>query len=151
MLVFKETHFQNYLIGRFPVLTHSFPMHPFSTSWKHQKTLRFPDVFRGQRKSILESNGLNYSTDEFFHTSKVGIYAKNSRRLAKEKLIFDYVMRISKCSLWSVCGEIHCLLSCRGNHLPFPWKLKFLFTSSTTTLLLYRIWTPPRQRKNKKK
>ena len=28
-------------------LTHSFPMHPFSTSWKHQKTVRLSDVFRG--------------------------------------------------------------------------------------------------------
>ena len=24
-----------------------FPMHPFSTPWKHQKTLTFSDVFRG--------------------------------------------------------------------------------------------------------
>ena len=28
-------------------LTHFFPMHPFSTPWKHQKTLRFSDVFGG--------------------------------------------------------------------------------------------------------
>ena len=27
-------------------LTHSFPLHPFSTPWKHRKTLRFSDVFR---------------------------------------------------------------------------------------------------------
>ena len=27
-------------------LTHSFPMHPFSTPRKHQKTLRFSNVFR---------------------------------------------------------------------------------------------------------
>ena len=27
-------------------LTHSFPMHPSSTPWKRQKTLRFSDVFR---------------------------------------------------------------------------------------------------------
>ena len=39
-------------------LTHLFPMHPFSTAWKHQKTLRFSDVFRGQRKSALGTNGL---------------------------------------------------------------------------------------------
>ena len=39
-------------------LTHSFPMHPFSTPWKHQKTLRFSDVFRGQRKGALGTNGL---------------------------------------------------------------------------------------------
>ena len=28
-------------------LTHLFPMHPFSTPWKHQKISRFPDVFMG--------------------------------------------------------------------------------------------------------
>ena len=28
------------------VLTHLFPMHPFSIPWKHQKTLRFFDVLR---------------------------------------------------------------------------------------------------------
>ena len=28
-------------------LNHSFPMLPFSSPWKHQKTVRFADVFRG--------------------------------------------------------------------------------------------------------
>ena len=28
-------------------LTHLFLMHPFSTSWKHQKTVKLSDVFRG--------------------------------------------------------------------------------------------------------
>ena len=28
-------------------LTHSFPMHLFSTPWKHQKIVRFSDVSRG--------------------------------------------------------------------------------------------------------
>ena len=28
-------------------LTHSFPMQPFLTPWKHQKTVRFSDIFRG--------------------------------------------------------------------------------------------------------
>ena len=40
-------------------LTHSFPMHPFSTPWKHEKTVRFSDVFREQRKGALGTNGLN--------------------------------------------------------------------------------------------
>ena len=29
------------------LLTHLFPVHPFFTSWKHQKTWQFSDVFRG--------------------------------------------------------------------------------------------------------
>ena len=39
-------------------LIHSFPMHPFSTPRKHQKTLRFFDVYRGLRKGALGTNGL---------------------------------------------------------------------------------------------
>ena len=31
-------------------LAHSFPVHPFSTPKEHQKSLRFPDVFRGREK-----------------------------------------------------------------------------------------------------
>ena len=41
------------------LLTHSFPMHPLSTPWKHQKTLRFSNVCRGWRKGALGTNGLN--------------------------------------------------------------------------------------------
>ena len=33
-------------------------MHPFSTPWKHEKTLRFSDVFRKWRKGALRTNGL---------------------------------------------------------------------------------------------
>ena len=40
-------------------LTRWFPLHTFSTSWKHQKTLRFSDVFRELRKGELGTNGLN--------------------------------------------------------------------------------------------
>ena len=38
------------------LLTHSFPMHPFSSPWKHQKTVRFSEVFRGKRKGALGTN-----------------------------------------------------------------------------------------------
>ena len=33
-------------------------MHPFSTPWKRQKTLRFSDIFRGYRKDALATTGL---------------------------------------------------------------------------------------------
>ena len=35
-------------------LTHSFPMHPFSTPWKHQKTLRFrrPENYQKSRDKV---------------------------------------------------------------------------------------------------
>ena len=39
-------------------LTHLFPMNPFSTPWKHQKTVRFSDVFWGYGKGALGTDGL---------------------------------------------------------------------------------------------
>ena len=39
------------------LLTHLFPMHPFSTPWKHQKTLSFSDLFRGREKVHWEQVG----------------------------------------------------------------------------------------------
>ena len=35
-----------------------FPKHPFSTPWKHQKTVRFSNVFRGYKKGALGTNVL---------------------------------------------------------------------------------------------
>ena len=45
-------------------------MHLFSVSLKHQKTLRFSDVFREQRKGALETNGLNM-LDKVLNTSLI--------------------------------------------------------------------------------
>ena len=33
-------------------------MHPLSTPWKHQKTVKFSDVFKGERKNGLGTNEL---------------------------------------------------------------------------------------------
>ena len=41
-------------------------MHPFSTPWKHQKTVTFFDVFRGQKKGELGTNGLNFNVAIYF-------------------------------------------------------------------------------------
>ena len=43
-------------------LTQFFPMHPSCTPWKHQKTLRFFDVFRGQIKGAWRTIGLITNT-----------------------------------------------------------------------------------------
>ena len=40
------------------ILTHLFPMDPFSTPWKHQKTIRF-SVCRGYREGALGTNRSN--------------------------------------------------------------------------------------------
>ena len=39
-------------------LTHSVPMHPFSTPWKHQKTARFSSFYMWVSKSALGKNRL---------------------------------------------------------------------------------------------
>ena len=50
---------QNYLfLVVLKVLTHLFRMHPFFTPWKHQKTIRFSDVFKMQGKDALGRNEL---------------------------------------------------------------------------------------------
>ena len=53
----------NYLILSFSLLvfctnidfslTHMFPIHPFCTLWKHKKSLRFSDVFKGLEKGCI--------------------------------------------------------------------------------------------------
>ena len=57
-LFHNSFHFLNKKPISISFLTHSFPMHPFSTPCKHQKTVRFSDVFKGQRKSALGTNAL---------------------------------------------------------------------------------------------
>ena len=44
--IYRCEVFQEWLFF-YVFLTHSFQMHPYSTTWKHQKTVRFSDVFRG--------------------------------------------------------------------------------------------------------
>ena len=63
------------------MLTHLFPMHPFSTSWKHQKNLRFSDVFRGKRKGALGTNGLIRSLSGIF--KNVFVVLRRQRRIQK--------------------------------------------------------------------
>ena len=43
-------------------LTHSFPMHFFSTPWKHQKTVRFSDIFKGVEKGRIGNKWVNSDT-----------------------------------------------------------------------------------------
>ena len=61
--VLTQAFLVNFLVKKNPVnLTHLFPMHRFSTPWKHQKTLTltFSDAFRGYKKGTLRTNGLIY-------------------------------------------------------------------------------------------
>ena len=45
------------------ILTHHSPVLLFYTLWKHQKTFRFSDVFRGYRKATPGCNGLKLSRE----------------------------------------------------------------------------------------
>ena len=49
--IFVRRKFQKFL------LTHLFPMHPFSNPWEHQKTVRSSDVFRGRERLHWEKTG----------------------------------------------------------------------------------------------
>ena len=60
-------------------LTHFLSMHPFSTPWKHQKTVRFLNVlrvsvFREYRKGALGTKGLIYK--EWFFVWKKNVLLK---------------------------------------------------------------------------
>ena len=74
-------------------LSHSFPMLSFPTHWKHWKTVNFSDVFRGQRKGALGTNGLRWKNGKIWEASKMlvnnarGYYAIISN--AKVYKIFD--------------------------------------------------------------
>ena len=65
-------------------LTHSFPMHLFSTPWKHQKTVRFSDVFRRYRKGTLGINGLE---DWSFQRRSQDLH-KHLRRSSRSQMFF---------------------------------------------------------------
>ena len=47
------------------IITHSFPMHPFSTPWKHQKTLRFY-CFQGVEKGCIGNEWVKQATTNSF-------------------------------------------------------------------------------------
>ena len=85
-------------------LTHSFPMHPFSTPWKQQKTVRFSDIFRGQRKGALGANGLRYLSRAacnnqtwklkmFFEREKLNVNNENY-------LVKTIGLKLYCCNLW---------------------------------------------------
>ena len=62
----------------FAGLTHKFPMHPFSTHWKLQKSIRFSEVFKGLRKSALATNDLMSATS---------FYSSNPSEIFEDKYI----------------------------------------------------------------
>ena len=90
------------------VLTRLFPMHPFSTPWKHQKTVRFSDIFRGWKKGALKTNGLieRYPRKFLFQRTAFSLQSicfRSSRRgVLYEKVFFE----ISQNSQENTCGRV---------------------------------------------
>ena len=55
------------------ILTHSFPVHPFSTPWKHQM---FSDIFRWSGKAALGTNGLNTQSVSLIRVNRLAFLTK---------------------------------------------------------------------------
>ena len=66
--IFYESHILQLISWS---LSHSFPMLSFPTHWKHWKTVSFSDVFRGQRKGALGTNGLRWKNGKIWEASKM--------------------------------------------------------------------------------
>ena len=68
-MILEFSYFREGRCWTLRLLTHSFPMHPFSTLWKHQKTVRFSDIFRGVEKGCTGNEWVNkYMHSIFFLT-----------------------------------------------------------------------------------
>ena len=59
LIYFIDNYNQELLFSLKVLLTHLFPMHPFSIPWKHQKPVRFSKVLKRRKKGALATNGLN--------------------------------------------------------------------------------------------
>ena len=89
------------------ILTYSFPMHPFSTPWKHQKTLRFSDVFNGVQKGCIGKEWVNY----FSHHQEY-IKQNIAYNLAKRIIVFVFDEakmneRLSEIKTWFLSCSYH--------------------------------------------
>ena len=113
-------------------LTHLFPMYPFSTPWKHQKTVRFSDVFRGKRRGTLETNGLMDLTSN--HVLKQSIQMTKCLKLSTSgKLNISIIV----CCIISVLRGM--LWNSFDTFLNFPYFLHWshiLVNFSTSPLIL---------------
>ena len=101
------------------VLTHYSPVLLFNTPWKHQKTFRFSDVFRGYRKVTPGCNGLKAKLSTLLR-----VWLKNEWKNCQFQ---------GKLLLWTSDGRIHSLDDNKKSNY-FKNKLSQ--------------WTQPRNRKN---
>ena len=85
--LFNLIHFGLWLLNArvkciLKVLTHSLPMHPFSTPWKHQKTLWFSDVFFlwgvGVEKGCIGNEWVNSKIVKLFHSILLSLMGRNT-------------------------------------------------------------------------
>ena len=67
-------------------------MLPLSTPWKKQKTVRFSDVFRGQRKGACGKNGLTRRkiVEKFIHDSSKSVSELLSYKIELRKMTSQF-------------------------------------------------------------
>ena len=89
-MIMKDDYWANWFLSFFRkkisilVLTHYSPVLPFYTPWKHQKTFRFSDVFRGYRKATPGCNGL------------IGIHSMQSWKVTMEHGVTRIIIKMIK-------------------------------------------------------
>ena len=95
------------------------PMLLFHTPWKHQKTFRFSDVFRGYRKATPGCNGLN----NILSTLSQAIIASVSKFVEARTKKMGHRKRMYACIVF-VCVHVHTgqFSPCPPNP-PYPFPL----------------------------
>ena len=111
-------------------LTHYSPVLLFYTLWKHQKTFRFPGVFRGYRKPTPGCNKLNLICIETLTFWKVAFICTLKTKIEKKKkkgvLFYFFSLLLSKEFGIEKCSKLHYLKSIS---LPKPfhfYQIEFL-------------------------
>ena len=114
-------------------LTHSFPMHPFSTHWKHQKTMRFSYVFMGWRKGALGRNGLIWDS-----YSVLSFIMQNNNTSSNKKLL--KILRNFFAALTILEGELKSSV-CSGIRLLHRHLGERCYTQSACKLWWPELWS----------
>ena len=93
-----SSHWDSYIV----FLTHSFPMHPFSTRWKHYLT-----DFRGVEKGCIVNKWVKFETGYYLYsfsnriltrgTQSINYVSFNSVHTWKNKSFFFAPKRIASC------------------------------------------------------
>ena len=121
LVKYNGSPFIHLVMTSYSSLTHLFPIHPFSTLWKHQKTLRFSDIFKRWRKGALRTNGVKIklpSWDNYYSVSncrgiKQGRGVANPDKFLNWEVIIIWSRRYRRYSFFFLGG---------GGWLTIEWR-----------------------------